>query len=116
VPYAPENNAPIQREFKAVATAVDAIAAAEAADAAATAEADQVATALVSRMGRTRHPVPDVFADSDTDESDIAHEIDDSAPADRAAAADAEGPAVDDASDVPQDRGALLRLFSALKE
>ena len=122
-PYAPEDKAPRHREFEAVATAVDAIAAAEAADAAADAEADAVAAGLVNRMSRSRRPVPDVFADSDadsdldTDDRDEVRDSDESPSVDRPTAAAADTPAADDdASDVPQDRGALLRLFSALKE
>jgi hypothetical protein len=94
-PYAPDSDA--------VTTAVDAIAEAEAADALATAEADAVAAGLVSRMTRNRGAVPDVFAS------------DPEGPAGPAAEPGAVGPGAA-ADDVPQDRGALLRLFSALKE
>lgn len=102
-PYAPVSDA--------VTTAVGAIAEAEAADALATAEADAVAAGLVSRMTQARRSVPDVFpADEPTGgaetEAVAAEPAGPSGSSERDAASD----------DVPPDRGALLRLFSALKE
>lgn len=97
-PYAPASPpSPVAAEISATA---DAIAALERDDATAAAEADVVASDLVTRMSKGRRSVPDVFADGDDDEtSDVDVVI---------------GEAETD--DVPQDRGALLRLFSALKD
>ena len=84
-------------------------------------EADAVAAGLVSRMTRSRPSVPDVFAD-DSDAEPVADEPSeegDAVPVSVAADSDAGGRAseVDPSqADASQDRGALLRLFSALKE
>jgi hypothetical protein len=105
-PYAPVSDA--------VTTAVDAIAAAEAADAIATAEADAVAAGLVSRMTKNRRALPDAFASgSDADAADGSEP--DGVPSEALPASPATG-AGSASVDAPQDRGALLRLFSALKE
>ena len=112
-PYAPVSDA--------VTSAVDAIAAAEAADAIAAAEADAVAAGLVSRMTKNRRAVPDAFA-SGSDPDPAAGSEATAAPAAPAAPVPdvlPASPATEAGSasdDVPQDRGALLRLFSALKE
>jgi hypothetical protein len=98
-PYAPEAHTPDSDDF------VTAEAAAEAA-----ADADAVAAGIVSRMARSRLSVPDVFpSDDDADEAGAAL-------AEIAAAAADRGGAATSAEEAAPDRGALLRLFSALKE
>jgi hypothetical protein len=103
-PYAPVSDG---ATTAAVTHAVDAIAEAEAADARATAEADAVAAGLVSRMTSARRSVPDPFP---------AEEPADRAEADETALPKAAAAVRASEDEVPQDRGALLRLFSALKE
>ena len=75
---------------------------------AAAVEADAVAAGLVSHMTRSRPSTPDVFAVE-------AAEIDDEIAALAVTRTSAEADAAS-AADASQDRGALLRLFSALKE
>jgi hypothetical protein len=108
-PYAPLSDA--------VTTAVDAIAAVEADDAMAAAEADAVAAGLVSRMTKNRRAIPDAFAsgpDEDAADFDPATRPDDEVPEVLADSPATEAESAPD--DAQQDRGALLRLFSALKE
>lgn len=96
-PYAPASPpSPAAAEISATA---DAIAALERDDATAAAEADVVANEIVTRMSKGRRSVPDVFAEGDDDTPGVDVVIGES-----------------EADDVPQDRGALLRLFSALKD
>jgi hypothetical protein len=93
----------------------------------AAADADAVAAGIVSRMARTRLTTPDVFASGD----DVPDDAIPSAGSDTAggvtvnadavtsgsqvSAADSGGAATE-AEEAAPDRGALLRLFSALKE
>ncbi len=86
---------------------VTAEAAAEAA-----ADADAVAAGIVSRMGRSRLSVPDVFpSDDGPGDAGAAGTV----LTEVAAAADS-GRAATEPEEAAPDRGALLRLFSALKE
>jgi hypothetical protein len=89
----PSAHIDVLEPYAPVTVAADSIAAAEAADA--------VAAGLVSRMTRPRRSVPDVFAGAD-----------EPSPGSEAAASSSEP----EPADVPQDRSALLRLFSGLKE
>lgn len=108
-PYAPVSDA--------VTNAVDAIAAVEAADAIAAAEADAVAAGLVSRMTKNRRAIPDVFASgSDEEAADSDEATGPAAPVPEVLPASPATEAGSASDDAQQDRGALLRLFSALKE
>jgi hypothetical protein len=92
----PTGQIDVVEPYAPATTAADAIAAAEA--------ANVVAAGLVNRMTRKRASVPDVFAS----------EADEPSPASGTVTADADD--TEDAQDASQDRGALLRLFSGLKE
>jgi hypothetical protein len=112
---APDTLAPDTSGLDTYAPDSDDFVTAEAA-AEAAADADAVAAGIVSRMSRSRLSVPDVFP---------ADEAREGLPADAgavltevpAAGTDRGGPATGpETDDATPDRGALLRLFSALKE
>jgi Domain of unknown function (DUF4388) len=118
-PYAPDAYVPEADEF---VTAEDAAAAA--------ADADAVAAGIVRRMARSRTSMPDVFASHDDQPTEVpvtgaaatagisathAGEPHADATMNTAKAADRAEAATDPEEALP-DRGALLRLFSALKE
>jgi hypothetical protein len=108
-PYAPDAYTPDADDF---VTAEDAAAAA--------ADADAVAAGIVSRMARSRSALPDVFASGDDHPADAADAegagVLTEVPATVPATAADRGGAAADADESAPDRGALLRLFSALKE
>jgi len=85
----------------------------------AAADADAVAARSVSRMARARPSVPDVFASADELPDDVAAAVtldgEATTPAPDPATAGSGG-AGTEPDEPPPDRGALLRLFSALKE
>jgi hypothetical protein len=99
-PYAPESD-----DF------VTAEAAAEAA-----ANADAVAAGIVSRMARARLSTPDVFASGDEAPGDIASGSVADGPAEVVVTTADSGESATGPEEAAPDRGALLRLFSALKE
>ena len=82
-------------------------------------DADAVAARIVSRMARARPSVPDVFASADELPDDVAAAVtldgEATTPAPDPATAGSGG-AGTEPDEPPPDRGALLRLFSALKE
>jgi Domain of unknown function (DUF4388) len=95
--------------------------------AAAAADADAVAAGIVSRMARPRLSTPDVFAGADEVPADAVPSVgidvtrgvtvsaDAVTSGSQVSAADG-GEAATEAEEAAPDRGALLRLFSALKE
>jgi hypothetical protein len=91
----------------AVAAEVDALAA----------EADTVAAGIVDRMARSRNAVPDVFATRSEASGDaVVGSAVDPAVNGRPADVTERGAVTTATEDVAPDRGALLRLFSALKD
>jgi hypothetical protein len=80
-------------------------------EAVAAVEAEAVAAGLVSRLSRARRPVPDAFAGAD--DSPVIHADFSVDPGHGSGPTESSESATGDDS---QDRGALLRLFSALKE
>jgi hypothetical protein len=105
-PYAPEPFAPDADDF---VTAEDAATAA--------ADADAVAAGIVSRMARSRPSVADVFASRDDQPADLPGGEAGAGVLTEVPATTADrGGAATDTEETAPDRGALLRLFSALKE
>jgi Domain of unknown function (DUF4388) len=106
-PYAPDAEHLVSAQGMAVAAEVDAVAA----------EAETVAADIVDRMARSRHPVPDVFANVGEASGNAA--VDSAVdPATNGSRADVTErvATTTEAEDAAPDRGALLRLFSALKD
>ena len=85
-----------------------------AADLVAAAEAEEIAADLVSRMARTRPATPDAFAETDESPTKRAVAVTEEEEMAEVVAREFAGQS-DDGESAP-DRGALLRLFSALKE
>lgn len=86
-----------------------------AASAVAAAEAEAIAAGLVSRMARSRRGAPD--GDGDSQPTERGRTAAESAGGEAAVGVAAtEAASVDSGGESSQDRGALLRLFSALKE
>ena len=114
-PYAPGAETTARTTGMAVAGSPSGVAAvAAAANAIAAAEADAIAAGLASRMTRSRRPVPDAFAGAD----EAPTERDGAATSQAATSEEATAEAAKESEpeEGSQDRGALLRLFSALKE
>jgi hypothetical protein len=87
---------------------------AAAADLVAAAEAEEAAADLVGRMARTRPATPDAFAEPDESPTERAVMVTEDEEMAQVAAREFAGQSND--GEAAPDRGALLRLFSALKE
>ncbi|MDQ1533352.1 MAG: hypothetical protein QOF28_1113, partial [Actinomycetota bacterium] len=87
---------------------------AAAADLVAAAEAEEAAADLVIRMARTRPATPDAFPEPDESPTERAVVVTDDDEMAQVAAREFAGQSKD--GEAAPDRGALLRLFSALKE